>query len=276
MPNYEILAIKYAEARRPAAELFLHPDPHESGGLLYYYVWLIRGEGRTILVDTGFGTAAAEARGRHLSRLPSEALEAIGIAAASIREVVITHLHYDHAGNLDSFPNARFYLQTREMAAATGPDMCHRLCRTAFAIDDVISMVRHVYADRVTFVEGDHVLGNGIGLHLLGGHTRGLQGVLVRTKRGAVMLASDALHLYRNLGDANPFPIFVDLPGVLEAGRRALSLADSGDHLIPGHDPLVLAHFPAMPGMDDIAIVSEPPLRPAPLAKHAAGPVLPG
>ncbi|MFX4593121.1 MBL fold metallo-hydrolase, partial [Acinetobacter baumannii] len=78
---------------------------------LDYFIWLIRGKGGDILVDTGFNDVAARERSRNLTINTSDALVRFGVAPGSIRDVVITHLHYDHAGNLDRFPSARFHLK---------------------------------------------------------------------------------------------------------------------------------------------------------------------
>jgi len=75
-----------------------------------------------------------------------------------------------------------------------------------------------------------------------------------------VVLASDAAHLYANLTRAIPFPIFIDEAAYRAAQVRVLALAGGSlDHVIPGHDPLVLAAFPTT---QDIARVDLPPLRP--------------
>src|SRR5664279_3614623 len=98
---------------------FLQPDPHDATAAdLDYFVWLIRGHGRDVLVDTGFNAEEAALRSRKLTQNPVDALAAFGVAAGDIWDVIVTHLHYDHAGNLDRFPNARFHLQEREMSYA--------------------------------------------------------------------------------------------------------------------------------------------------------------
>src|SRR6476469_7459778 len=96
---------------------YLSPDPHETAAAdLDYFVWLIRGGGRDILVDTGFNEVAAKERIRKLTINPIDALADFGVRAADIRDVIVTHRHYDHASNLDRLPNARFHLQDREMS----------------------------------------------------------------------------------------------------------------------------------------------------------------
>src|SRR3954467_3511317 len=118
---WEIYAIRYATmSPRTAPMNYLLPDPHEPAAAdLDYFVWLIRGQGREILVDTGFNAEEAKARSRKLTLNPVDALAAVGVDASPIGDVVVTHLHYDHAGNLDRFPKARFHLQDREMSYAT-------------------------------------------------------------------------------------------------------------------------------------------------------------
>jgi glyoxylase-like metal-dependent hydrolase (beta-lactamase superfamily II) len=242
---YEIYAIKYAHHMRRAGENFIGGDPHDAPMPLDYFVWLVRGGGRELLVDTGFSAAMAAKRGREHLRCPTEGLKLLGVRANEIRDVVITHLHYDHVGNFDLFPAATLHLQDLEMRYATGRYMCHECFRGAFELEDVVGMVRRVYEGRVRFHEGDGELMPGVSLHLIGGHTMGLQVVRVATRRGAVVLASDASHFYANMEEVRPFPIVWSVADMVEGYRRLRSLAQSPAHVIPGHDPLVMARYPA-------------------------------
>jgi glyoxylase-like metal-dependent hydrolase (beta-lactamase superfamily II) len=242
---YEIYAIKYAHHERSASQNFLGGDPHDGPMPLDYFVWLIRGKGRDLLVDTGFNAAAAARRQRQLLRPVEQALSLMGVEPGAVRDVVITHLHYDHVGNFDLFPRATFHLQDLEMQFATGRCMCHEPMRHAFDVEDVVGMVRSVYAGRVRFHAGDAQLAPGISVHLIGGHTMGLQVVRVATRRGHVVLASDASHYYANMGEGRPFPIVYNVADMMEGWGKLLALADSAAHVIPGHDPLVLERYPA-------------------------------
>jgi glyoxylase-like metal-dependent hydrolase (beta-lactamase superfamily II) len=244
-PTYEVYAIKYAHHERRAAENFIGGDPHDAPMPLDYFVWLLRGAGRDIVVDTGFSAAMAEKRGRRHLRCPTEGLHMMGTDAATIRDVVITHLHYDHVGNFELFPAATLHLQDLEMRYATGRYMCDACFRGAFEVEDVVGMVRRVYEGRVRFHDGDAELCPGVSLHLIGGHTMGLQAVRVATRRGAVVLASDASHFYANIEQARPFPIVWSVADMVDGYRRLRSLAESPAHIIPGHDPLVLERYPA-------------------------------
>jgi glyoxylase-like metal-dependent hydrolase (beta-lactamase superfamily II) len=265
MSTYEIIALRYATHDRPASENFLYPpgageDPHDYPMPIDYFVWVIRNSERTIVVDTGFDYPAARARGRTLLTHPVDALRAIGIDPEQVGDVVITHLHYDHAGNLGAFPNARFHLQDNEMIYATGRCMCHPRLRYPFEIEDVVTMVRRVYAGRVNFVDGDEEIAPGISLHHVPGHTRGLQCVRVETARGPVVLASDAAHFYANIERQNPFPILVDLAAMMESWRKLARLAGDQLRTVPGHDPLVMQRYPrlAAEGVEAVMLHENP------------------
>jgi glyoxylase-like metal-dependent hydrolase (beta-lactamase superfamily II) len=205
----------------------------------------VRGAGRELVVDTGFSAAMAAKRGREHLRCPAEGLKLLGASASEIRDVVITHLHYDHVGNFDLFPAATLHLQDLEMRYATGRYMCHECFRGAFEVEDVVGMVRRAYEGRVRFHDGDSELMPGVSLHLIGGHTMGLQVVRVATRRGTVVLASDASHLYANMEEARPFPIVWSVADMVDGYRRLRELAQSPAHIIPGHDPLVMERYPA-------------------------------
>ena len=244
-PRYEVYAIKYAHHARRASENFIGGDPHDGPMPLDYFVWLIRGEGREIVVDTGFSAPMAAKRQRDHLRCPAEALGLLDADAKKIKDVVITHLHYDHVGNFDLFPAATFHLQDLEMHYATGRHMGQPVFSGAYEVEEVVGMVRRAYAGRVRFHDGDAELAPGISLHLIGGHTMGLQVVRVATRRGWVVVASDASHFYANMEQARPFPIVYSVADMVEGYGRLRELADSPAHVIPGHDPLVLERYPA-------------------------------
>ena len=108
--------------------------PNDAPMAMDYFVWVVSGGGRTWVVDTGFEELDAGRRGRRLLRSTTEALAAIGVDAAAVTDVVLTHLHYDHAGGCGQFPSARFHVQDREMAYATGRYMTHAALNQAFTV----------------------------------------------------------------------------------------------------------------------------------------------
>ena len=243
--HYEVLAIRYAERNnRIRADSFIFTDDHTSSHPMDYFVWLIRNETRTILVDTGYDATEAAQRGRPILVEPVEALANIGITPEIIDSIIVTHLHYDHAGGLAQFPQARLHLQEAEMAYATGPCMCHGTLRMPFTADHVCETVKRVYAGKVTFHDGTSQIAPGITVHRIGGHSRGLQCVRIETAKGPVVLASDASHYYENYQRKVPFPLVVDVEDMLKGFDQLERLAGPGGRIIPGHDPLVRAKYP--------------------------------
>jgi glyoxylase-like metal-dependent hydrolase (beta-lactamase superfamily II) len=260
LPEYEVYALRFARMQRHASENFIFRDEHDGVVDMDFFVWLLRSGDTTILVDTGFGARSADARKRPLDLCPIESLSYLGVNPADIRDVVITHLHWDHAGNLDKLPNATFHIQDAEAAFATGRCMCQPSLRRAFAVEDVCDFVRRVYEERVCFHDGDDVLAPGVELLHVGGHTKGLQAVRVHTARGWVVLASDAAHYYANLTRRIPFPVVVDVEAMLTGHARLVKSASSVDHFIPGHDPLVLTRYPRLQDVPvDIACLHQAP-----------------
>ncbi|MDA0996627.1 MAG: N-acyl homoserine lactonase family protein [Proteobacteria bacterium] len=243
---YDLFAIKYARHERDARDNFVDdPDPHHGPMPIDYFVWVAKSKSRTVVIDTGFDQRAADERKRQLIRCPIESLKLVGVDPKKVTDVIITHMHYDHAGNVEKLPNATFHLQDMEMSYATGRHMLQPVFRKAYDIEYIVSMVRQVYAERVKFHAGDVELFPGIGLHFIGGHTLGLQSVTVETKRGRVVVASDAAHLYANILEAKPYPTVFNIGDMMEGHQKLFGLAGGNEDLIvPGHDPLVLDYYP--------------------------------
>lgn len=245
-PNhYEVYALRYAECTvRTRADSFIFDTAHHVPHDLDYFIWVIRNETQTILVDTGFDRGEGDRRDRPIFLEPAQALADIGIAPESIDTAIITHLHYDHAGSLDHFPNARLHLQEAEMVYATGPCMCHPVLQKPFTAEHVCQMVRRVYDGKVVFHDGEATVAPGVTVHQVGGHSRGLQVVRVETAHGPLVLASDAAHFYENYETRNPFPLVVDVEDMLNGFDLLTKLAGERALIIPGHDPLVRQKFP--------------------------------
>ena len=242
---YQIFQFTFAKMKgRRVHDNFVFRDMHDGPMPLDYNVWIVRNAHRTVLVDTGFGARAARERGRQIDVDVLEGLSRLGIDPAAIQDVVLTHLHYDHAGNLDRFPNARFHVQDAEVAFATGRCICEGHIRFAFDVEDVTALVRRVYAERVVFHDGDAQPLPGISLHFLPGHSKGIQAVRVMTARGPVVLASDVTHYYANVMRRSPFIITIDVDLSLRSYERLRTLAGDIQFLIPGHDPKIRDLYP--------------------------------
>ncbi len=249
--SYEIYAIRYGKSVRKRSESFIGGDVHDGPMEMAYYVWLVRNAERAIVLDTGFAPDVAEARAREFLICPGEAIRQLGTDPARIETVVLSHLHYDHAGNHHLFPDATFHVQAAEMAYVTGPWMKHRHLRAGYGAEDVKVMVDRIYAERLVWHEGDAGLGPGLDLLHIGGHCAGLQALVVATDRGPVVLASDSAVFYEGLENGRPFPAAFHVGDELEGYARLLSVAGSADAIIPGHDVRVMERYPAI--IEDVA-----------------------
>ncbi|MBY8976228.1 N-acyl homoserine lactonase family protein [Rhodobacteraceae bacterium NNCM2] len=258
---WEVFALKYGtRPGRTRNESFMFDDDHLAPHPIDYFVWVVRNENRTILVDTGYDPVEAQRRGRPILRHPVEALKSIGIAPEDVDTVIVTHLHYDHAGTLDCFPNAMFHLQEAEIAYATGPCMCMGVLKMPFTMEHVVQMVKHIYSGKVIFHSGDGAVAPGVTLHAIGGHSKGLMSVRVKTKAGWLCLASDASHFYENFMERKHFPIVVDLEAMCRGWDIIKGLASSNEQCVPGHDPLVLDLFPSA-GVPDVVRLDQGAIR---------------
>jgi glyoxylase-like metal-dependent hydrolase (beta-lactamase superfamily II) len=246
-PVWDLYAIKYATLQeRTRGESFIASDPHDAAHMpLDYFVWAAVSPEQTIVIDTGFDGPEATIRGRTLERTVTDGLAMIDVAAASVKDVIVTHLHYDHIGGHEEFPAAQFHLQESEMRYATGPHMCTHAMNHPFTADHITAMVRNVFEGRVSFYDGAAEIAPGITVHHVGGHTMGLQFVRVLTKRGWVVVASDTSHYYENMERIAPFPIVYNVGDMIRGYSRLREQADSEAHIVPGHDPMVLDRYPA-------------------------------
>ena len=197
------------------------------------------------MVDTGYDHTEAKRRGREILRQPVKAIEALGLGAEDVDDIIVTHLHYDHAGCLGDFPRAKIHIHPVEMAYATGPCMCEDALRMPFTGTHICDAVTALYSGRVRFSAEDDVVADGVTVHRIGGHSKGLQAVRVKTAAGWMCLASDGTHFYENFLKRKPFPIVVDVEEMLRGFDRIQDLATRPEMVIPGHDPLVTSLYPA-------------------------------
>ncbi len=256
--EYALYALRYADNphRKPSHSFMRTPeDVHDGPMPMDYFVWAAVGKTRTFIVDMGFSRETAERRKHNIHRCPAEGLRLLGIDPNQVEDVIVTHMHWDHAGNFDKFPKARFHVQEAEMRYITGSDVYWKGYKAGVMVEDVCGLIRHLYVDRVVFHDGAAELAPGISVHFVGGHTRGHQIARVWTRRGWVVIASDAAHYYANMEDRNPFPAVYHVGENLQSFDTAYDLAESPDHVIPGHDPLVMQRYPApAPELEGIAV----------------------
>lgn len=233
-----------------------------------FYFWLLRNESRTVLVDCGYDRERARARGRHHDHDPIELLARFGVDPTDVDHVVLSHMHFDHIGNVDLFPRATFSVAQDEYRFWTGP--YGSKTAVVFAAEpDEIRMVAQLHSEgRVHFVDESEELFPGIAATKLRGHTPGQLVVDVATGSGRVVLASDALHYYEEMEEDRPFFLYADIEGMFRSYdflRERDRAADTW--VVAGHDPLVMDRFEKVDG--DCADLSRPvdALLPGPRAR---------
>jgi glyoxylase-like metal-dependent hydrolase (beta-lactamase superfamily II) len=255
LPNYEVYAIRYATRAAKRSDNFIGGDPHDGPMPLDYYVWAAIGPDRSYVIDTGFTAEIAAKRKRDYLRCPIEALKLIGLDPTKVADVILTHLHYDHVGSFDKLPAATFHLQESELHYAVGRYMRYKKLQHSYEVEDVVGIVRANYAGRVNFYEGSAELSPGITIHPAPGHSAGLQFVRVHTKRGWVVLASDVTHFYENMDAYKPYVTAFHIGQMLEGFDKLRAAAPSPQHIIPGHDPLVMKRYKApRPELEGIVV----------------------
>jgi glyoxylase-like metal-dependent hydrolase (beta-lactamase superfamily II) len=252
-PVYEVFAIRYASIPDfPVNALIAGADPQRKLSIAMT-VWLIRGNGRNILVDSGFYRAQFFKQFTVAGFMKSsEAVGQPGIMPAGqpaltpndITDVVITHMHWDHADGMDLFPKARIWLQKDEYTYYTGEAWQDPRTHGGIDPDDVLAAVKLNLAGRLTLVNGDsQQILPGITCYIGGKHTFQSQYVGVNTKAGTVILASDNMYLYENMEKHVPISQTLDAVSNLRAQDRMKQLAASPRLIVPGHDPAVFEKF---------------------------------
>lgn len=247
---WEVHALRFAlDPSRRAFQWFLGGSGGDAPMPVAYHAFLLRGPGGIIAMDTGADAARCARYGKTAFRGLDAALAALGIAPGEVRTVIQTHLHWDHAGQPALFPRATFHLQARELAYVNGPAMRHAVLRAGYEAADIAAATSLLHAGRLVLHDGEVRLADGLSLHCVGGHTDGLMVARVRTRRGWMCLATDAVAHRANLDRRIPFPAVLRVDEALDAFDTVCALADAPDLVIPGHDPWVVdVHTPSASG----------------------------
>jgi glyoxylase-like metal-dependent hydrolase (beta-lactamase superfamily II) len=251
-PNYEIYAIKYATLKAyPLGGLVEGEDRNERIDI-GMYVFLVKGGGHNILFDCGFYRPQLMRQWKPADyEIPSAAIEEAGVKAGDITDVIISHIHWDHADGFDLFPNAKIWIQKEELEYYAGEAWSGGKKRTAADPDDIVGLVKMNTEGRLALVNGDaQEILPGITAYIGGKHTYQSQFIGVKSAAGTVVLASDNVYMYLNLEKHEPIAQSLDKQSNLRAQDRMKDIASNPKLIIPGHDPAVMKNFPKVaPGV---------------------------
>ncbi|WP_016694346.1 N-acyl homoserine lactonase family protein [Rhodococcus rhodochrous] len=218
----------------------------ESDGPLTYdfFFCVIHTPVGVILFDTGFDVETGAAHGMPATMPITEGLKALGVDPSEIRTIVLSHMHYDHCGNLELFPDAEIVLQRSEWEFACSPMGGHGQCGHLIKAEDRAQLAKANVEGRLRLVDGDTVIAPGLEVIVLAGHSAGSQGLVIETADGAcTVLAGDAGSFYDTWRKDYLLSIVLNVPEMYESFARLRELEESGATVIPAHDSEVVNVF---------------------------------
>ena len=253
MTTYSIQAVKFCEQLCPGPEMY-HLAAWGEWINVYFYFWILRGGGKTILVDTGLRDmdsvnpaiiATFGEKGKFRMDMDRENIPRLlrenNVRPEDVDYVFITHLHLDHAGNIPLFPNATFVISRRGWIETLAPRYPSLVPAGFFPRDVLAYLVGEAY-DRLYLAEDDEEdIVPGIGVFWTGGHTMCSQAIKVQTEKGIAVLTGDVAFLYDNIEKNHPVGLSYSIPECLDAMER---IRREADIIIPAHDPLVMDRYP--------------------------------
>jgi glyoxylase-like metal-dependent hydrolase (beta-lactamase superfamily II) len=255
-PSYRVLAVQYADRQTTMSDAYYrwasYGEPDGPLALSYYF-WILEPlhapSSPPIVLDCGFDPALGERMGRRCLCAPTDALARLGIDPTAVDLLVISHIHWDHVGNLRLFPNARMPVARAELEFWMDDPVAQRPQFAAHADPNAIEQLRRASAEeRLELIEDRAEVAPGIAAVRVGGHAPGQLVFEVAGERGQVVLASDAIHFDDELERERPFGIFTDLADVYRGYGTLRRYAAAGAAVVPGHDPSVMRRYAPMDG----------------------------
>lgn len=251
--RYQVTIVKYGTLATKKSSVYLNyalyheeDEPQQ----MDYFFWILKNAERTIVVDTGFSHHGGDVRGRTTLVDVGELFAALGVYAKDAPDVIVTHAHYDHIGNLNLFPNSRVFLAEAELAFWNSRHATREMFH--HSIEDAEVAHLNDVKDEGRLVTFNHELevAPGVILRVIGGHTPGQVVVTVNTSEGRVLLASDAIHFYEEYDRDRLFSSVADLVAMYEGFDRIRHMQDTNEitHVVAGHDPSTLSRFHSITG----------------------------
>lgn len=245
-----VVAICYSRLRELRSTNYLRywtlglPDAEMGNDFTF---WVVETDDGLIVVDTGFSAAAAARRGMPVDVDPVEAFAQAGYAVRDVRDVILTHLHFDHAGNVAAFPGARVWVQESEYAFWTGPMAARPQFAQLHEPDDLAALADARADGRLRLVDGVAEVTDRVQLLPAPGHTVGSQAVVIDADGHGIVLAGDAVHFADELEHDLAYTIVADLPALYRTYDVLRDLAATGAAVVPGHDTTTAERYASRP-----------------------------
>ena len=238
---YKIYPMKVAESIEPEPRIFYLGDCDKKIRL-YTYSWLIKGEGKVILVDTGFGFEDGKTVNPGIKQAGDEhplyQLKRRNVKPEEVSDLIITHLHWDHlSATIDNFTNAKIYVQEKDIKYVLNPP---HSWFSRFVFLDTVKKLTSDFKRRLHLMNGEREILPGISVFLTGGHTPGSQAVKIKTNSGNAILTGDVVFTYRNIEEDIPVGFNSNLEECFLVMRR---IRNQADIILPNHDPAVLTKY---------------------------------
>jgi len=257
--NYSIKLLEYGGIEGYPKSGLVYGAHNQGTTYLPFFYNLIQSKDQNILFDIGFRDDQEDKQkdwvklfnvSKSTMEGPEEILNKVNLTPNDIDKIILSHLHYDHAGNIDKFPNAQFYVQKEELdgwvTSLSLPDKVREWVWLATDIDHINDLLLASSEKRVTLVKDDNFeVAKGIKVHAAKGHTFGTQALTVETKKGMYALAQDVVYTYENATDYKPLGLGLDNLEQLNSIHKVNNLVNGDiNRIIPGHDIAVFDKYP--------------------------------
>jgi N-acyl homoserine lactone hydrolase len=224
--------------------------------LPFFYI-LIQNKEHNILYDIGYRNHPSKPQ-KDWSKLfggtnieaPTQVLKKVNLTPNDIDIVILSHLHFDHAGNIDQFPKAQFYVQKEELdgwvSSLSLPEKVREWVWQATDLNHINDLLEVAAENRLTLIEEDNFeVAEGVKAHKAKGHTFGTQAVTVETRNGTYALTQDVAYTYENIIDYKPLGLGLDNVEQLMSIQKVNKLVRGNvNFIIPGHDMAVFDKYP--------------------------------
>ena len=242
--RYDVYAVRFATlADSPVSRLVAGADSTRRADLAMTF-WVLKGlDGRIALVDSGFHRDAhlRESGVKDYIR-PSEAILPLGIQPADVTDILLTDLHWDHAGGVDLFPKAHVWVQKEQYEYYTGQAWQLASAHAGVDPEDVLHLVRLNTSRRLTLLGGNNdFLMSGVMFNVVGEQGSSSQFIAAQGRQSLVVLAADHMPMYDSMKVRATAP--AGAAARVSLVDRIVQLASEPRLAVPGHDPAVFTRF---------------------------------